>query len=206
SSNAFVCSDCAPPATAESAWIATRTMLFSGCCAVRVEPPVCAWKRSASARGFVAPKRSFMIRAHSRLAARNFATSWKKWLCALKKKESRAPNSSGERPASTAAEQYAIPFARVKASSWTAVEPAERDPIEQDLHVRDRVDRDAGPAHLALRARIVGVVPELRRQVERDRQPVLPALEQVSVARVRLLGGGESGVLADRPRPPPVHV
>ena len=29
-----------------SAWIATRTMLFSGCWAVSVEPPVWAWKRS----------------------------------------------------------------------------------------------------------------------------------------------------------------
>src|SRR5438445_11357398 len=67
-----------------------------------------------------------MIRAHSRRAARNFATSWKKSLCALKKKESRAPNSSGERPASIAAAQYAIPFASVNASSWTAVEPASR--------------------------------------------------------------------------------
>ena len=103
SSNAFVWIDCAPPATAESAWIATRTMLFSGCCAVSVEPPVCAWKRSAWAFGFVAPKRSRMISAHSRRAARNFATSWKKWLCALKKNESRSPNSSGESPASTAA-------------------------------------------------------------------------------------------------------
>ena len=53
--------------------MATRTMLFSGCCAVSVEPPVCAWKRSASARGFVAPKRSRMIPAHRRRAARNFA-------------------------------------------------------------------------------------------------------------------------------------
>ena len=78
-------------------------MLFSGCCAVSVEPPVCAWKRSASAFGFVAPNRSRMISAQSRRAARNFATSWKKWLCALKKNESRSPNSSGERPASTAA-------------------------------------------------------------------------------------------------------
>ena len=103
SSKPFVCRVCAPPATAESAWIATRTMLFSGCCAVSVEPPVWAWKRSASAFGFVAPKRSRMIVAHSRRAARNFATSWKKWLCALKKNESRAPNSSGESPASTAA-------------------------------------------------------------------------------------------------------
>ena len=44
-----------------------------------------------------------MIDAQRRRAARNFATSWKKWLCALKKNESRAPKSSGERPASIAA-------------------------------------------------------------------------------------------------------
>ena len=105
SSNEFVWSDCAPPQTAESAWIATRTMLFSGCWAVSVEPPVCAWKRSASARGFVAPKRSRMISAHRRRAARNFATSWKKWLCALKKNDSRSPKASGESPAAIAASQ-----------------------------------------------------------------------------------------------------
>ena len=126
SSNEFVCSDCAPPAAAASAWIATRTMLFSGCCAVSVEPPVCAWKRSASAFGLVAPNRSRMIRAHSRRAARNFATSSKKSLCALKKNDSRSPKSSGDRPASTAALQYAIPLARVNASSCTAVDPASR--------------------------------------------------------------------------------
>jgi hypothetical protein len=46
-----------------------------------------------------------MISAQSVRAARNFATSWKKWLCALKKNDSRAPNSSGESPAETAASQ-----------------------------------------------------------------------------------------------------
>ena len=46
-----------------------------------------------------------MIRAHSRRAARNFATSWKKSLCALKKNDSRSPNASGDRPAATAASQ-----------------------------------------------------------------------------------------------------
>jgi len=101
-------------------------MFESGCCAVSVEPPVCAWKRSASAFGFVAPKRSPMMRAQRRRAARNFATSTKKSLCALKKKESRSPNSSGDRPASTAARQYAIPFATVNPSSCTAVAPASR--------------------------------------------------------------------------------
>jgi len=42
-----------------------------------------------------------MILAQRRRAARNFATSTKKSLCALKKKESRSPSSSGDRPSST---------------------------------------------------------------------------------------------------------
>ena len=113
SSNEFVCSDCAPPQTAESAWIATRTMLFSGCCAVSVEPPVCAWKRSASAFGFVAPNRSRMMRAHSRRAARNFATSWKKSLCALKKNDSRCAELVGREPGRR-------PRPRSRRSRWRA--------------------------------------------------------------------------------------
>ena len=56
------------------------------------------------------------------------------------------------------------------------------------------------------RARVVRVVAELRRQVERDREPRLPAREQVPVALVRLLGRGEAGVLTDRPRAAAVHV
>ena len=44
------------------------------------KPPVWAWKRSACAFGFVAPKRSRMMSAQSALAARNLATSWKKSL------------------------------------------------------------------------------------------------------------------------------
>ena len=64
---------------------------------------------------------------------------------------------------------------------------AERDAGEQDLHVGERVDRDAGAADLAERARVVGVVAELGRQVERDREPGLAALEEIAVARVRLL-------------------
>jgi hypothetical protein len=82
----------------------------------------------------------------------------------------------------------------------------ERDAVKKQLHVHDGVDRDAGATDLADGARVVGVVAELRRQVERDRQACLPALEQVTEARVRLLRRGEAGVLADRPRPAAVHV
>ena len=55
-------------------------------------------------------------------------------------------------------------------------------------------------------ARIVGVVAELGREVEGDREAGLPPLEQVAEPRVRLLGGREARVLADRPRLAPVHV
>ena len=78
-------------------------MLFCGCWAVSVTPPVWVWKRSVCALGFVAPKRSRMMCAHIRRAARNFATSWKTLLWPLKKNASRGPNSSTESPASSAA-------------------------------------------------------------------------------------------------------
>ena len=82
----------------------------------------------------------------------------------------------------------------------------ERDRVEEQLHVGDRVDRDAGAPDLAGRALVVGVVAELRRQVEGDREARLPAVEQVAEALVRLLGRGEARVLADRPRLAAVHV
>ena len=101
-------------------------MLFCGCCAVSVEPPVWVWKRSISAFGAVAPKRSRMIFAHIRRAARNFATSSRKLLWQAKKNESRGAKSFTSSPASTAAFTYVMPSARVNATSCTAVEPASR--------------------------------------------------------------------------------
>ena len=103
SSKPLVCSDWVPPHTAAKPCRATRTMLFSGCWAVSVTPPVCVWKRSRSERSSVAPKRSRMIVAHIRRAARNFATSWKTLLWPLKKKARRGAKSSTASPASSAA-------------------------------------------------------------------------------------------------------
>src|SRR3954449_1686483 len=45
SSYELVCSDCVPPSTPASASIAVRTMLLSGCWAVRLTPAGCGWKR-----------------------------------------------------------------------------------------------------------------------------------------------------------------
>ena len=126
SSIALVCSDWVPPATAAIAWIATRTTLVSGCWAVSVDPAVWVWKRSTHERGSRAPNSSRIIRAHIRRAARNFATSSRRLLWALKKNDRRGANSSIARPAATAARTYSRALARVNATSCTAVEPASR--------------------------------------------------------------------------------
>jgi hypothetical protein len=61
-----------------------------------------------------------------RRAARYFAISSKKSLCALKKNEKRGAKSSIARPRRNAHSTYSIPSRSVKASSWMAVEPASR--------------------------------------------------------------------------------
>ncbi len=92
-----------PPSAAPSAWTVTRTMLFSGCCAVSVEPPVWVWNRRSFERSSNAPKRSVMSRAHIRRAARYLATSSKRLLWAFQKKLSLGANSSTSSPAASAA-------------------------------------------------------------------------------------------------------
>jgi hypothetical protein len=82
---------------------------------------------------------------------------------------------------------------------------AHGDPAEERLHVVEGVDRHALPAHLALRARMVRVVPHQARHVERRRQAGLSVVEQVAKALVRLLRGAEARELAHRPEPPAVH-
>ena len=66
-------------------------------------PEVWVWKRSMRLEGFWAPKRSFMIVAQSRRAARNFATSSRKFGLLTKKKESRGAKASTSSPARIAA-------------------------------------------------------------------------------------------------------
>ena len=79
------------------------------------------------------------------------------------------------------------------------------DAVEQRRHVFDRVDRDADAADFARRERVVGVVAHLRGQVERDAQPADALGEQIPVAAIGFLGGGEAGVLPHRPQPAAVH-
>ena len=81
----------------------------------------------------------------------------------------------------------------------------ERDAVEELPHVVDGVDRHPGHADVPGDPRVVGVVAAVGGEVERDRQALLPGGEVAAVERVRLLGGGEPGVLADRPRLGRVH-
>ena len=81
----------------------------------------------------------------------------------------------------------------------------ERNAVEQDLHVLDRVDRDARLADVADDARVVGVVAAVGSEVEGDRHALLAGRQVAAVERVRFFGGGETGVLPDRPRAHRVH-
>ncbi len=83
SSSPLVCSDCAPPSTAESACSAVRTTLFIGCGLVSVAAAVWQWNRSRIDSGFFAPKRRAIF-AQQRRAARNLAISSKKSCWATK--------------------------------------------------------------------------------------------------------------------------
>ena len=82
---------------------------------------------------------------------------------------------------------------------------AERDPVEELLHVVEAVDGDALAADLAEAAGVVGVVAHQGRHVEGGREPGLAVVEQVVEALVGLLDRAEAGELAHRPEPAPVH-
>jgi len=81
----------------------------------------------------------------------------------------------------------------------------ERDAVEQHLHVRKRIDGHTDLPHLAFGERVVRIVPYLRGQIEGHGKARLPLLEQVFVARVRFLGGAETGILSHRPQPSAIH-
>jgi hypothetical protein len=106
--------------------MAARTMLFSGCCAVSVEPPVCVWVRSIRDRGSLAPKRSLMTRAHTRRSARYLAISSKKSVWVLKIQDNLDAKSSTSTPRSTTAATYSQALAMANAISCGAVLPASR--------------------------------------------------------------------------------
>jgi hypothetical protein len=78
-------------------------------------------------------------------------------------------------------------------------------PVEEHLHVRDRIHRHAGLAHVSEGARMIAVVAAVGGQIEGHRQALLAGGDVAPVEGVGLLGRGEAGVLADGPGPGHVH-
>ena len=81
----------------------------------------------------------------------------------------------------------------------------QRNLVEQNLHVLDRVDRHTGLAHVAGHARVVGVVAAVRGQIERHRHALPAGRQRLAVKRVGFFGGRKTGVLANGPGPHRVH-
>ena len=78
---------------------------------------------------------------------------------------------------------------------------AERDAVDERLHVAAVDDRDADLADLAAREHGVGVVAGLRRQVEGDREAGLPLRQVPAVELVGAAGVGVAGVGPHHPGP-----
>ena len=81
----------------------------------------------------------------------------------------------------------------------------EGNAVEENLHVLDRIDGHPGLADVARHPRMVRVIAPVGRQVEGDGEPLLPGGQVVPIEAVGLLGGGETGVLANGPGPVGVH-
>jgi hypothetical protein len=82
---------------------------------------------------------------------------------------------------------------------------AQRNAVEQALHVLDGVDGDTGLAYVTARASVGAVVTPMGGKVEGDAQPFLSAKKRLLVEGVRFLGRRKARVLADGPRPARVH-
>ena len=66
---------------------------------------------------------------------------------------------------------------------------AERDAVEQRLHVGERRDADAALAHFAERERVVGVAAHQRRQIEGDAQAGAARREQLPCSAALVSSG-----------------
>ena len=76
---------------------------------------------------------------------------------------------------------------------------AERQTIEQGLHICERGNRNTALTELSISFGCVGVVPVESRQVERYRQAGVSLREEITKARVCLFGASEAGEHAGGP-------
>ena len=76
---------------------------------------------------------------------------------------------------------------------------AERDLVEENLHVQDGVDGHSRLPHIAGYPGMVGVVSAVGSQVEGNRQALLTGCQIPPVKSIGLLGRRKTGILTDRP-------
>src|SRR5208283_4852296 len=84
-------------------------------------------------------------------------------------------------------------------------DPVKRDAVEEDSHIEDAVDGDAGHADITGDAGVIAVIAAVRRQVKGNAQALLTGGHVALVEGVRFLGRREAGILAHRPRTVNVH-
>ena len=82
---------------------------------------------------------------------------------------------------------------------------AQRDSLEQRLHVGQRRDRHAALSDFAQRRGMIRIDAHQRRQIERHRESGLALFEQIAKTRVGLLGRRETCELAHGPQPSAIH-
>ena len=81
----------------------------------------------------------------------------------------------------------------------------EGNTVEENLHVLYRIDRHPGHADITGNARVIRVIPTVRREIKRHRDALSAAGERLFVKGIRLFGSGKPGVLANCPWPTGVH-
>ena len=81
----------------------------------------------------------------------------------------------------------------------------ERNALEEQRHILDRIDRDAGLSDVARHPRIVGIVAAMGRQIEGDRERALALREAGAIGRIGGGGSRKAGILPQRPRAPAIH-
>ena len=81
----------------------------------------------------------------------------------------------------------------------------QRNAVEQHFHILDRADGNAGFAHVANNAFVVGIVAAVCRQVESHRETFLTAGQVAAIESVRFFGRREARILANSPRAHGVH-
>ena len=81
----------------------------------------------------------------------------------------------------------------------------ERDLIEKDLHILDRVNGHTGFSHIPHHTRMIRIIAAMRSQIEGDRQSHLARSEVLPIKGVGFLGRGKARVLANSPGFDSIH-